>query len=355
MAKPVKLFYIYVLTGYTVKILRIILIHCLFYFNDLFAFDVNLALDKNAFVYEKYNFCIVDVIDARINKEVPSGFFYQGLLNKKHTVGNDSLSKSLVRYLNKHTKPFYESTKIILVINQLNITEIVSNNIDDFEFTIGFDYYRVTDNSAKLEYSQYLRYYKGAGLNKENAINKGFSETFAAAFLQFKNQLMYYKPPVFTPVNITDLYNKLTEPINPSSTSQITDGVYFNIAQLLKNAPALVSGYTVKDSALFSAQPAVIDSKTYLVKKAFAIVKSGQLFLHLSDGIYLPATVESDGTISLKDLYYQKKKNIFNNSAITGLKGYFSLLAIASDIANLAEKGELVKIKLDTQTGTLTL
>lgn len=323
----------------------------------LFAFDVNLMINKNTFVYEKYNFSVTNVIDARINQKNAVGYYYGGLLNKKLSVGNDSLDKELIRFFNKYSKSFYEPTKIILVINQLNLTEIKFKNADDFEFTLAFDYYRVVGNTARLEYSQFIKFDKGAGTIKENSIAKGFSEAMAFAFLQFKNQLMYYKPLVFTPLLLEDLKVKLTEKLTKRiCEAKINEGLYFNINQLLKNAPVISSGCTISnDSTLLSGKTTSINCNSYLVKKAFAIVKNEQLYLYISDGVYLPAEIESNGDIYLKDLYYKRKNNVFSNGLLGGLRGFSPLLALASDITELSQKGELIKIQLDETSGVLHL
>lgn len=339
------------------KIKIFILFSCLCKFDLCFGFDVKLMISKNAFVYEKYNFSVVKVIDGRISPSTPTGFFFKGLLDKKLSVGNDSLDKELTRYFNKYQKSFYEPTKIILVVNQLNLSEIRYKNIDDFEFTLAFDYYRVVDNLVKLEYSQYIKYDKGAGIDKEKSIEKGFSEAMAFAFLQFKNQIMYYKPLAYTPMLIEDLSNILArKQIKRIGDSKLVEGIFFNINQLLKNAPVITAEYNlVNDSALQKSKPVTIICKSYLVKKAYALVEKQQLYIYISDGIYLPAEIDSSGNIFLKDLYYKKKNNIFNNSLIAGLRGFIPLLALASDISELAQKGESTKVQIDDQTGQLRL
>lgn len=343
---------------YIMNIKLFILLSCLCKFNLCFAFDVKLMISKNAFVYEKYNFSIVKVIDARISPSTPTGFFFQGALIKKFSVGNDSLDKELAGYFKKNQKSFHEpTTKMILVINQLNLTEIRYKNIDDFEFTLAFDYYRVVDNTAKLEYSQFIKYDKGAGINKENSIVKGFSEAMAFAFLQFKNQIMYYKPLAFTPILTEDLTSSLTRKLVKRIVGvQLNDGIFFNINQLLKNAPVITSGYSLaKDSALQKAQPVTIECKTYLAKKAFALVEKQQLYIYISDGIYLPGEIDDNGSIFLKDLYYKKKYNVLNTSWVYGLRAFIPLLALASDISEFVPKGELIKVQIDDQTGQLRL
>jgi len=338
---------------------KIFIILFLFFgcFKTLLAFDATFMLNKDAFVYEKYNFSIAKVIDGRPDKQKAIGIYYQGLLNKKLLVGNDSIDKELARYFLKYPKSFYEPTKIILVINQINLIEILNKRIDDFELTLAFDYYRITGNTAKLEYSQYLKYYRGAGTYKPDDISKLFSTTMAAAFLQFKNQIMYYKPLEFTALQTEDLVKRLNSKIiRRIDSTNANDGLYFNIHQLIKNAPVVTSNYKiVSDSALLNNQAVEIDSKTYLVKKVFAFVKSGRLYIYMSDGIYLPAVIEADGKIGLKDIYYKEKDKMFNNSAIAGLRALVPVLAIISDIANLSGKTEKVKVYVDQETGGLKL
>lgn len=323
----------------------------------LLAFDATFMLNKDAFVYEKYNFSITNVIDARPDKQKAIGFYYSGLLNKKLSAGNDSLDKELLRYFLKYPKSFYDPTKMMLVINQINLIEIVSGNVDDFELTLAFDYYRKTENTAKLEYSQYLKFYKSAGLNKPNGINKAFSEAMAAAFLQFKNQIMYYKPLEFTALLTEDLEKKLnTNIIKRLDQTNANDGLYFNINQLMKNAPVVTSNYKiVNDSTLINFHPIVIDSKTYLVKKVFAFVKNGQLYIHISDGIYLPAVIEADGKIVLKDIYFKRKEKMLNNTSLAGLRPFFPLVALIRDINDLSGRTEILKVYVDEETGELKI
>ncbi|MBA3682224.1 MAG: hypothetical protein H0W73_13860 [Bacteroidetes bacterium] len=324
----------------------------------LFAFDATFMLNKDAFVYDKYNFSIVKVIDARIDKQKPIGIYYNGLLsNKKQTVGNDSINKELERHFLKYPKSFYEPTKIILVINQINLIEILNKRIDDLELTLAFDYYRVNENTAKLEYSQYLKYDKGAGTFKPDDINKLFSSAVAAAFLQFKNQIMYYKPLEFTALHTEELEKKLNSKIiRRIDSANANDGLYFNIHQLIKNAPVVTSNYKiVSDSALLNNQAVAVDSKTYLVKKVFAFVKNSQLYIYMGEGIYLPAIIEGDGKIMLKDVYYKEKEKKFNNPFITGLKVFVPVLAIISDINDLSKNREEVKVYIDEETGQLKI
>lgn len=342
--------------------MKIKLIFFLFFsfysFKTLLAFDASFMLNKDAFVYEKYNFSISKVVDARPDKQKAIGIYYKGLLlNKKFLVGNDSIDKEMERYFLKYPKSFYQSTKIILVINQINLIEIINKNADDFELTLALDYYRVTENTAKLEYSQYLKYDRGAGMNKPDDINKLFSTAMAAAFLQFKNQVMYYKPLEFTALQTEDLVKKLSSKIVwRIDSTNANDGLYFNIHQLIKNAPVVTSNYNiVSDSALLNNQVVAIDSKTYLVKKVFAFVKSGRIYIYMGDGIYLPAIVEADGRIALKDLYYKGKEKMFNKSSLAALRIFFPLLAVISDVNDLSGKGETVKVYVDEETGELKI
>lgn len=319
------------------------------------AFDGTFMLNKDAFVYEKYNFSIAKVVDARFNKQKPTGFYYEGLLNKIQTVGNDTISSELERFFLKHHKSFYEPTKIILVINQINLIEILNGNTDDFEITLAFDYYRITENMAKLEYSQYLKFDKSAGLNKASGLNKIFSEAMAAAFLQFKNQIMYYKPLEFTAQQTEDLVKRLNSlPVKRIESANGNDGLYFNIGQLIRNAPVLTSNYKIiNDSALINFQPVLIDCKSYLVKKAFAFIKNNQLYIYISDGKYLPAVVEADGRIFLKEIYYKKKENIFNNKTLANLRAFSPLLRTIKIIKDVTADSDQLKIQVDEETGQL--
>lgn len=324
----------------------------------LFAFDATFMLNKDAFVYEKYNFSIAKVIDARTDKQKAIGVYYEGLLtNKKRLAGNDSIDKELQRYFLKYPKSFYEPTKIVLVINQINLIEIIDKNADDFELTLALDYYRVTETTVKLEYSQYLKYDRSTGINKPDGISKLFSTAMAAAFLQFKNQVMYYKPLEFTPMQTEDLVKRLnSKMIRRIDSSNANDGLYFNINQLIKNAPVVTSNYKiVNDSALSNNLPVTIDSKSYLVKKVFAFVKNGHLYIYMGDGIYLPAIIETDGKISLKDIYYREKEKRFNNPLLTGLKVFSPIFAIISDLTAASAKKEGVKVYVDEETGELKI
>ncbi len=325
---------------------------------SVFGFDATFMLNKDAFVYEKYNFSIVKVIDARIDKQKPIGIYYPGLLsNKKQTIGNDSIDKELERFFFKYPKSFYEPTKIILVINQINLIEAIDKTNDDLELSLAFDYYRVIENTAKLEYSQYLKYNRSAGVNKPENISKLFSTAVAAAFLQFKNQIMYYKPLEFTALQTEDLVKKLnTKVIRRIDSVNANDGLYFNIQQLIKNAPAVTSNYKiVNDSALLNNKAVVIDSKTYLVKKVFAFVKSSQLYIYIGEGIYLPAIVEASGKIAIKDFYYEGKDKMFNNAPLAGLWPFFPLIALIEDINDLTRKTQKIKIYIDEETGQLKI
>jgi hypothetical protein len=124
----------------------------------------------------------------------------------------------------------------------------------------------------------------------------------------------------------------------------------------MKNAPVVTSNYKiVNDSALLNSHPIVIDSKTYLVKKVFAFVKNNQLYIHISDGIYLPAVIEADGKIVLKDVYFKRKEKILNNTALAGLRPFFPLVALISDISDLSGRTEILKVYVDEETGELKI
>lgn len=327
-------------------------------FKILLAFDATFMLNKDAFVYEKYNFSIAKVIDARPDKQKPIGIYYEGILSKKKAfVGNDSIDKELMQYFSKYPKSFYEPTKIILVINQINLIEIINKRTDDLEITLAFDYYRITENTAKLEYSQYLKYDRGVGDFAPDDINTLFSSAMATAFLQFKNQIMYYKPIEFTALQTEDLVKRLnSKVIRRIDSSNANDGLYFNIHQLIKNAPVVTSNYKIiSDSALLSNKAVTIDSKNYIVKKVFAFVKNGQLYIYMGDGIYLPAIFEADGKIALKDLFYGGKEKMFNKTSLAGLRSFFPLLALISDLNDLSGKDKMIKVYVDEETGELKI
>jgi len=340
------------------KLRSVIIFLAFFTAKQLFAFDATFMLNKDAFVYEKYNFSIVKVIDARGDKQKPIGIYHPGLLStKKQTVGNDSIASELQRYFAKYPKSFHESARIILVINQINLIEAIDKKNDDLELTLAFDYYRVTENTAKLEYSQYFKQNRSAGMNKPESINKLFSTAMTAAFLQFKNQIMYYKPLESGSIQITELENKLSgKVVRRIERSNANNGLYFNIHQLIKNAPALSSNYNIiSDSALANNQPVQIDSKTYLVKKVFAFVKEGRIYIYIGEGIYVPAIIEEDGKISIMDFYYDGKEDKFNKAPLAGLWPYFPLAALINDIKGLSDKTGKIKVYIDEETGELKI
>lgn len=316
---------------------------------NVYCFDYTVKLDKNAFVYQKYNFYIQDVYDCRLVPKKPIGIL-KGDLSKEKIVGNSTLADDLKTFFSKDTSSFSKSTRIILVINQLNLLSCDM----DFGFTLGLDYYKIKGDSAVLVYSQFTKQSEDQKLNTQKYLNKTFSKALEMAFLDFKNQLWYYKALNSEAVKISELEKIIRARLSPDFNTQIMkDGIYTNINQLRLNQPVVTSGYILRsDTSLKQRRPTYIKNTSLLIKKAFSIVRKGQIYIYFNNNTYYPASLDSSGSMFLKKVYLPSDDREFHSTASSN---YLDLLFVLLSALAYDPSKNFKDIKVDVETGGLSL
>ncbi len=266
------------------------------------AFDYKIALQEKTFEDENFNFFIQKVIDARLNKQKPIGVLMAGFSLNKETVGNDSLGEQMTALFAKKPEMFNAATKVIMVINQLNLRYIKSADGKkiELEYTIAIDYYQAGDKSCGLLYQQFFKF----KTNVKSAdkiirdINKGFSETIKGALTDFKKQLKTNKVVVRKEFDTGMLLQSLeNKPAQILSNQNIKDGLYFSCKDLYLNNPGILDSYSFTDTMGIGRNPLIVKAPGYIMERVYAIVRDKRIFIYAGGGNYKAALLGDDGRL----------------------------------------------------------
>ncbi len=276
-----------------------------FFIKSSFAFDYKVKIRWNAFEGSKYNFSIVNVIDARLNKDKSIGSLLSGWYKKK-TVGNDSLGPELTAFFKAKRPMFDTSTKIILVIKQLNIRylkgySMLSGRFEAFENVVSLDYYKIKGNTCALFYQQYFRHKEDATNSETNfAINFTLSETLKFAFNDFNDQLKNHKSFSLAGLDVPAFCNSFNDkPKQVINNQNIKDGIYLSCRDFYLNQPTLLDDYNLSDN--ISEKPITIKSSNGIIAKAFAIVLAKKIFIYVTDNKYREAVLDNNASLSFTE------------------------------------------------------
>ena len=280
----------------------LLFIACIAVSSSCLAFDYKVSINEKSFEDESFNFFVQKVIDARLNKQKPIGALVAGFSLNKQTVGNDSLDYEMNALFARKPEIFNASTKVIMVINQLNLRYIKSadGKKTDLEFSVAIDYYLAEAKTYGLLYQQFFKY----KVNTKSAdkitrdINKGFSETIKNALTDFKKQLNTNKAVVRKECNTDSLIQFLTGKPEQMVTKQvIKDGLYFSCKDLYLNNPGVVSNYFFTDSTGLGQRPLIVRASGYIMERVYAIVRAKKIFVYTGGGNYKEALLGDDGKL----------------------------------------------------------
>ena len=287
-----------------------LLIICIALSISSLAFDYKVTLQEKSFEEENYNFLIQKVIDARLNKQKPIGSLVAGFSLNKETVGNDSLAEQMISVFNSKSEVFDGKLKVAMVINQLNLRYIKGittrgRELDELEYTIAVDYYKVGDKSYGLLYQQFFKYKAGikSGKNTAKDLDKIFSETIKKAFTDFKKQLKDSKAFVRKELNADTLLQFLAgKPLQVINSQNIKEGLYFSCKDLYLNNPGVVSYYSFTDSMGIGQRPTIVKAPAYVLERVYAIVIGHRIFLYIGGGNYKEAVFGDDGKLFIPSI-----------------------------------------------------
>lgn len=275
-----------------------------------FAFDFKVSLNKKTFEDESFDFLIQKVVDARLNKQKPIGTVMVSF-SLSNTVGNDSLGYEMNNFFNGKPEMFDAKTKIIIVINQLNIRYIrekadTTGKKAELEFSIAIDYYLEGGKTCGLLYQQFFKFKKSTSNTKiTKDINKGFSETIKSALIDFKKQLKINKKEkgIRRQCNTDSLFQFLANKPEQVVTNQnIKDGLYFSCKDLYLNNPGAISNYSFTDSTGLGQRPLIVKVPDYILERVYAIVKDKRIYIYIGGGNYKEALLEEDGKLFFADI-----------------------------------------------------
>lgn len=274
------------------------------------AFDYKIGILEKTFEDESFNFFIQKVVDARLNKQKSIGLVVTGFSTDSKTVGNDSLDYQMNTVFGKKPEIFNAATKVIMVINQLNLRYInattdVSGKEEAIEFSIAIDYYLKEGKTCGLLYQQFFKFKENVkSVNKiAKDINKGFSETIKKALKDFEKQLKTNKAVVRKEFNADSLLQFLSTHPNQVITNQnVKDGLYFSCKDLYLNNPGVIDKYSFTDSTELGQRPLIVSSPGYVMERVYAIVREKRIFIYLGGGNYKEAVLSADGKLFFPDV-----------------------------------------------------
>lgn len=268
-----------------------------------YGFEHTIMLQKDAFEESKYKFSIVEVIDGRLNKQKPSGYFCKDFSTTKELIGNDSLAEQLNLFFKNNRLPFDTSTKIILVINQVNIGESRAKDYDDFIIKLSLDYYKVNGEKCALYFQQFTVFKGSVKMSKRKAVNRVFTNAMTAAFSEFGNQLQRFKTISETEINISELRSSLAvKPPQQVSATNIKDGLYFSLKDLYLNNPSPYKDYLLADTNALNKDVVSFASKNYYLKTVYSIVRKGRIYIYIHNYFYKEAFLSEDGKLFFEDV-----------------------------------------------------
>jgi hypothetical protein len=284
-----------------------ILFLCLILINQfsVFGFEHSIGLRDDAFIGYKYNFSIVKVIDGRLNKKKPVGEFLWGFDFKSKPVGNDSLGIQMDAFFKNHTSSFDTSTKIILVINQLNLRKTGGGKDESIEISLSLDYYKITGNSCVLLYKHYCKHRESVkGIFKASkAIDVSFSETVRLSFDNVENQIIKHGAMSSQEIDVASFYHSFDSvPKQVINTQNMKDGIYFSIKDVFLNQPGLTAENFFPDTAFLGKKPVSLLSPNYLIARAYAVIRFKRIFIYIRDDYYKEAILSEDGKLFFPDV-----------------------------------------------------
>ena len=305
--------------------------------------------DKN-FDDLKFNFSIVKVIDGRLNKQKPIGSLTAGFSFNKETVGNDSLGEQMTLFFKNKPNIFDASTKVILIINQLNLRYIRGTNEmggkkEELEVLISLDYYLAGEKTSGLLYQQYYKHRENVTFvaKVSKGINVAVSEALINAMTDFKNQINENKVIVRKEFSNDSLFqffaNKPTQVI---TNQNINDGIYFSIKDLYLNKPGVVNNYYFNDSTAIGQKSISVKSTGYKLDRVYAIVKSKRLFIYIGGGNYKEALLSDDGKLFFPDITSSNiSSSARGGSAAVGIASAFLPLGFIGGIVTSATQSAI--------------
>lgn len=309
-------------------------------------------LKDDAFEETKYRFTIDEVIDARLNKQKPAGYFCKDFSSTKQFIGNDSLAEKMTAFFHSHKVSFDTSAHIVLVINQLNIAEDRAKDYDDFIIKMGLDYYKVTGEKAQLFYQQFTVFKGGVKTSKAKAVNRVFSDAMTASFAEFRDQLKNFPPMSDAQYSLNELRKLGTsKPAQIVNDSNIKDGLYFSMRGLYLNDPSVYTKYRLADTTALNRTAVAFNSTNYYMRTACAIVRGGHIYVYTYRYFYKEAFIDSAGHLFFPDV---TRANISSGasagSAAVGILGALASAFIpgGGSIAGAAAKGATVGLATGT-------
>jgi hypothetical protein len=343
---------------------------CIVFHIACFAFDYTFGLREKNFNDIKYNFTLVKVVDARLNKQKPIGSLMTGFALHNETVGNDSLEEQMNLFFKNRPEIFEQATKVIMVINQLNLRYIKERNDatgkkEELELSIAIDYYLSGDKTCGLLYQQFFKFRESIAttISTRKGLDVAFSETIKGALKDFKKQLDTYKPLVRKEYAADSLFQSFSnKPAQVVSNQNIKDGLYFSCKDIYLNKPGVLSNYALSDS-LGLGRVVIVKSSDYVVDRVYTIVKAKKIYVYIGGGKYKEALLNDEGKLFFPDVTSTTLSNgAAVGSAVVGIaSSFFPLGFIGSLFSNGVESSvkkagtttSVSDIIIDYETGDL--
>jgi hypothetical protein len=240
-------------------------------------------------------------------------------------VGHDSLGESMTAFFKPKHEIFDTSLKIMLVLNQCNLRHIYGYHIAQaIEIKISFDYYKLNGDKYELIYQQYFIHKENTKLvrNAAKAITIAFSETVKLAMEDFNKQIALKTSLPVKELMADSLLGFLYKKQSQEVTNQnIKDGIYFSCKDLYLNKPSTFKDFSFNVSAN-RENPLNLNTKNYIIEKAYAIVKEKRIFIFISDNYYKEALLSDDRILYFPDVTRTSlSKSARANSAAVGVAG----------------------------------
>lgn len=245
---------------------------------------MELELDAKLFHAQKLNFRIEAFIDGRIAVAKPVGYTKLGLGNRPEAM---LLPANFGRYCDSvfrfPARGAGTMPSLIAVIRQITVLELIERGNECSDVTLSMDFYRLDSASGSYGwyYQSYQKYIFGPVMDATSRHSKTLANAFFKSFEDLSAFMSGAGGSGIGGEMVSReqlLLNSGREPADRSSAdTTLSDGIYLNVWQLLKNRPAHLPALQARVNSL-----KVENTDASLVwpdAVCYAFVKNGELFV----------------------------------------------------------------------------